>query len=1077
MILIFGLWLLSLQSIPKESSPQIKFGIVQITTTYIGANPVDIDTLITEEIEQAIDDLEWIKKYSSISANSVWITTIELENDVDTDAFVNKVRTAIANVNLPEAADDPKITELSTESDRMFNLLLYGPEDLYSVSALKDIAQEVKDMLITLPGVSDVTINGGEDYEIRVIVPQTVAEEYGLTASSLASILRGSQQNIPLGSYTIDSLKYDFTIQGQLHSIEELLQLPIRTPLGITLTLGDIATIERKEKNEQEEFLWLPGETGKRLISLTIFKASTANIFDASTEAKTAINNFLTNKWYTAIGHTYSFDLSELIKEDYGQLSSSALQTIILVMITMLFFVWWKPSFIAAIWLPMGFMITFIVLDTLWYTLNFLTNFSLVLTLGIAIDTTIVIIEAAAENLKLWYNPKTAVLFAVKNFKNSIIAGTMTTVVVFIPMMLLPGVIGKFLAYIPITVFATLIAILFIALTVNSALFYKLNKKQDSYIADPEAELFMTEEEQAILAKEREGKTPNTTSISRRQRVLMHLTNKYEQFIDHFLSSPRNRRLSIFIPLIGVLLSFFVLSPRIWFTLFPDGDNGSFSLSISSLPGTTKDRMHTLLPLIEPHLQWREELKQYSITLKDNSIEIAIDLSEAKERQRLWQRDVFEVEKELLSDLEFLVQDGYTIASVVQAGWPPQGKPVWVKLTASSSEYFTSLIQTAKQIEDYLKKTSWTKNPGVSSPDTPGQFVVQIDTDKVATLWLSQAQTALEIAQAVNGVNAGEIKINGEDRTIKVLYDTFARSVTPESIASLLITVPNGQQVRVGDLMDIKPDAAVAQISRENGKISVRVESDLADGWTTQGWQIQGALLSYMETVQLPEGISFEAVGEWQENAELISATVRGFIISLAMMFMILLIMFNSLTKPAIILYAIILAFLWVNIGLAVTGNPYSMPFAIGFIALAWIVVNDAIILLERIRENVSHKIDETKAIVEAGKSRLQPILLTTITTVFGILPLALQDEFWAWLGYTIIFGLIAGSSMTLFVIPSLYFELMVEKKPTRVKTTFRMFIFFPVGIVLFLKRIWGMVQWIPWKRVNVSPLEWSLQW
>lgn len=1055
MIFIFWLWLLSLQSIPKESSPQIEFGIVQISTAYIWANPVDIDALITDKIEQAIDDLEGMKKYSSVSSNSFSSTTIELENETDTDAFINKVRTAIANVAIPEAAEDPKITELTTESDRMFNLLLYAPADLYDLSSLKDKAVQIKDILISTPWVSKVDIQWGEEYEFRLLVDQTTAEEYWLTAASIAWVIRSSQQNIPLWSYQIDSLNYDFRIQGQFEDINKLLELPLVTPSGIRLSLNQIARIERKEKNNTEEFLWLPNISQQRLVSLTVYKSKSIDIFTAATTAKTAIEKALENNLFADIAASYTMDLSEIIQEDYAQLSWSALQTIILVFITMLFFVWRKPSVIATIGLPMWFMVTFIVLDTFWYTLNFLTNFSLVLTLGIAIDTTIVIIEAASEKMKLWYNPKTAALFAVKDFKNSVIAWTLTTIVVFIPMMVLPGVMGKFLAYIPITIFATLLAVLFLALTLNSALYYKLSKVEKTYIPNPQAEQFIPQEEREILAQERVWKTVQTEKITRRQRILDKMSDWYEHFLERFVSKSSSRRISIFWPFLGMIATFIFLAPHIWFTLFPSGDNGVFNISISNKPWTTKEQIAKLIPYIEPHLQGRSELKQYSITIRDNSLSIGVDLTDKKERQKANQRDVFEVEKQLLDDLQFLVQDGYTVESTVQAWWPPQGKPVGVKLVTNSTSQFNSMVTTAKTIEQHLKTIEWTKNPWISSPDTPGQFVLSFNTDKLAFVWLTQAQAASEVAQAINGVSAGSIKVNGEDRTVKILFDTFVDAVTPESITNITITTPRGEQVRIWDLIDIQPDAAVAQISRENGRISVRVESEIADGYTNEWTRIQNDLLAYVDTLPLPEWVSIEAVGEWEENAELIAATWRWFAISLALMFVILLLMFDSFTKPAIILFTIILALLGVNIWLFVTKNPYSMPFMIWFIALAWIVVNDAIIFLDRIRENVSHDIDEFVAIVEAGKSRLQPIMLTTITTVFWILPLALQDEFWAWLWFTIVFWLTAGSAMTLFVIPSLYYELIVIKKMTRVKVVFWCIVCFPIGIALFIKAIY----------------------
>lgn len=1060
MVFTFAFWLISLIAIPKESSPQIKFGIIQISTAYIGANPVDIDDLITDEIEQAIDDLEWMKKYSSVSSNSFSSTTIELENDTDTDTFINKLRTAIANVRLPEWAEDPKITELSTESDRMFNLLLYAPADLYSTSTLKDMAIEIKNNLWRAPWVSKIEINWNEEYDFRLLVNQTAAQEYGLTPGSIAWIIRSSQQNIPLGSYTIDDLNYDFRIQWELSNAQVLLEMPLTTPTWQRITLWQISTLERKEKSNREEFIWLPDLSNQRVVSMVVYKTQASNVFTAAESAKSELLKILENPKFSDIGYWYTQDLSEVIKEDYAQLSSSALQTIILVFLTMVFFVWRKPSVIATIWLPMWFMITFIVLDTLWYTLNFLTNFSLVLTLWIAIDTTIVVIEAAAEKMKLWYNPKTAVLFAVKDFKNSIIAGTLTTVVVFIPMMVLPWVIWKFLAYIPITIFVTLIAILFLALTLNSALYYKLSKPNTTYIPNEWSEKFLTQEEREILVTERTGKTVQTEKSSRRQQLLDRMSAQYEHFLQTFLSKAWRRRLSIFLPLIGVVATFYFLAWSIWFTLFPSGDNGTFSVEISSKPGTTKEQIETLLPFIEPHLQWRPELKQYVITARDNALEISIDLTDKKERAKRKERNVFEIEKEVLADLDFLTQEWYKVASAVQKWWPPQWKPVGVKLITASTVQFNEMIALAKQIESFLKTLDWTKNPWISSPDTPGQFILTFDIDKLQIAWFTQAQAASEVAAAINGVSAWTVNDNWEERTIKVLFDTFATRVTPENITNLIVTSPRGEWVRIWDLIDINPDASVAQISREDGKISVRVESDLADGFTTQGTVIQNKLLEYIESIQLPNGISIESGWEWQENAELFSAIWTWFAISLACMFVILLLMFDSFTKPAIILFTIILAFLWVNLWLYFTGNPYSMPFAIWFISLAWIVVNDAIIFLDRIRENISHDFEEIDSIVEAGKSRLQPIMLTTITTVFGILPLALTDEFWAWLWYTIVFWLATWSLMTLFVIPSLYYELLVEKRLTRVKVLFWTIICFPIWIGLLLKAIYKLIRW-----------------
>jgi HAE1 family hydrophobic/amphiphilic exporter-1 len=256
--------------------------------------------------------------------------------------------------------------------------------------------------------------------------------------------------------------------------------------------------------------------------------------------------------------------------------------------------------------------------------------------------------------------------------------------------------------------------------------------------------------------------------------------------------------------------------------------------------------------------------------------------------------------------------------------------------------------------------------------------------------------------------------------------------LSPDDIHNLMIQTwncNNGicKKVRVWDFATYHFTKAVSSINREKWNISITVESDLVAG--TLPTDIQPRLIEYAKNYVYPDGISYTAWWENEENKDLIIATFKSLFIAIFLIFSILVFQFNSYGQPAIVLYSVILALLWVNIGLFVTGNPYSMPFMIWFIALVWVVVNDAIILIDRINKNLSKGIDNLHSVVSAGKSRLQPIIVTTLTTMFWILPLAMQDEFWAWLGYTVVFWLFAGSSMTLFVIPSLYYEVFLREK------------------------------------------------
>jgi HAE1 family hydrophobic/amphiphilic exporter-1 len=295
-------------------------------------------------------------------------------------------------------------------------------------------------------------------------------------------------------------------------------------------------------------------------------------------------------------------------------------------------------------------------------------------------------------------------------------------------------------------------------------------------------------------------------------------------------------------------------------------------------------------------------------------------------------------------------------------------------------------------------------------------------------LGLTPNDITREISSILNGVGAWSINVDGEDRDIKIVYEQFIDEVSPTDIEQLTISTRIWPLV-VWEVLEYSIDNGVGEIAREDTKILIRVDADVADGFNGQWPRMQSELVAWAQTYSFPDGISYDIAWEAQENADLIWAAVQGLFISTFVIFWILVLQFNSFSKPIIIMYSVICALLWVNIWLWATWNPYSMAFGIGFIALTWIVVNDAIILIDRINQNIAKKIDTAEAIIEAWRSRLQPIILTTLTTLLWVLPISLQDKFWEWLWFTMIFWLFAGSAMTLFVIPSLYHIVFVEEK------------------------------------------------
>jgi len=466
LVILTGIF--SLISIPKESSPDIKFGIISISTVYPWVNPVDMDSLITEKIEQEIKDIEWIKKITSTSGVWVSSTSVELNNGVDINSVMTDIKDKIDTINLPEDAEDPSVTEISTNNSLMFQLVLYwkGLNNFELLQKAKKMESDLEwkswvasiDVGWVNSGRADASSSGFWDYEIKVNISKSKLESLWLSLWQLAGTIREYNKNTPIGNYSIGDLSYDFRIDGELNSINELQNIIIRDSASSQVRLSDIAQITKEYENDNYKQLWLYDDIGYNYITLDFNKATGANIFSWAASAKKVIEQYIEgNVYFSGIKTMYIKDMSETIKDDYRSLAKTGLQTLVLVFITILIFVGLTESIIASLVLPLSFLVTFTVLNTLGFSLNFLTNFSLVLTLWIAIDTIIVIIEGWSERYKLGYNRSTSILLAVRDLKWPLISGTMTTLVAFLPMMFLPGIMWKFLSYIPITVFATLL--------------------------------------------------------------------------------------------------------------------------------------------------------------------------------------------------------------------------------------------------------------------------------------------------------------------------------------------------------------------------------------------------------------------------------------------------------------------------------------------------------------------------------------------------------------------------------------------------------------------------------------------
>ncbi len=1051
-MLIIIAWAFSLYQIPKESSPDIKFGIINISVIYPGVNPEDMDALITNEIESEIKDLYWIKKIKSTSSVGSSLISVELKTDANTSELLTNIKNNVDKVDLPEGASDPIVTEVSSNNTLLYEALIYWDKDRFSDFSLMQKSKKIKQILEWKNGISSIDIwwvdnlNWGSswgdevNYEIKVLLDKNKIELLWLSIVNIADTVKKDNKDTPIGNFKVWDLSYDFRFEWEFSSISDLKNLIIKDIWNSQILLKDIATFSLEYSWDDIRRLGFYGKTGQNYISMVFNKSSWANIFSASEKSKIALEKLLKeNIEFEWLNVVYSKDMSAMIIEDYENLSRTAIITIILVFLVIMFFIGFREWIIAILLIPLAFLITFIVLDGLWLSMNFLTNFSLVLTLWIAIDTVIVIIEWASDKMKLGYSRKNAIMLSIRDFKSPLIAGTLTTLVAFIPLMFLPGLVWKFLIFIPITVFVTLLAALILSLTLSSVLFVKLMRSKKDYIKNDEYEKNMIKSDLEILELDRKNKieknfwesTEGFNSLWFREKFLNFIWKFYVKFLTKIFSSKFLKIGFVITPFILLILTFLFLSPKIGFTVFPQTDEWIINITITWETWVKEDFMKKYIKDIDNILSKTSEVKVYYIKIRGNKISVYIDLINKDLRKKAWQLSASSLERELYKKFSYLKSSWLEINIAALKWWPPWGSAVWVKLIVNSALNFEKLKLVSADFEKYLQNIEWVKNVFSSSSEAPGQFVFQFDKEKLSSIWLRSSDILNEIYFYTNWIKAWSIKSEFEDNDIVISIKQFEENLSPDDIQNLVINT-KVWKIRVGDFANFEFKKSVNNISREDWNILIEVGSEVKDGFLPT--DIQPKLDEFTKKYNFPSGISFIWWWEAEEHKELIISTVKSLFIAIFLIFSILVFQFNSFRQPMIVLYSIILALLWVNIWLFLTWNPYSMPFMIWFIALTWIVVNDAIILIDKINKQIknaenSGQIDYIKQLILAWKSRLQPIIVTTLTTIFWILPLALQDEFWAGLWFTIIFWLFVWSFMTLVVVPILYSYLVLGKK------------------------------------------------
>ncbi|MCF7845747.1 MAG: efflux RND transporter permease subunit [Candidatus Peribacteraceae bacterium] len=1033
-ITLFTFGLFSLFSLPLESDPEVKIPFAMVTTAYPGASPADIEKLVTDRMEEKLQNLENLEELTSASREGISSISVEFEADADLEESIRDLRDEVetAKSDLPEDATDPVVTEIRIDDQPIITVSILSnlpPRDL------KNFGEDLQDELEAIAGVSEVLLSGIQNEEVQVIVDIQKLEGYSLSLSSIVSAISANHIDSPIGSLLVNDFYYTASLKGQFASADELLDLPIASLGGQNILLRDVAEVREvfAEKSSDARVYTFDDQTFRDSVTLQVKKKTGANIIEIAEEVKDSAENFRKEKLPPSAEILITNDWSKYIYESVTTLGRSGAQTIAIIFIVLFLALGLKEGLMVGFSIPLIFLISFIFLRFAGETLNDLVLFSLVLSLGLVVDTSIVIMEGVYEGVKTKnLSGREAALLAIKTYRAPLISGTLTTVAVFIPMAMMTGIMGEFVKHIPITVSITLLSSLFIALFILSAIAARVFR---DYHKRPEHK----KDKDPILS-----------------RWINPLRRWYLVKIRRILSSKKRRRSWIIGMIIASLVTVtFPIIGILKVQMFPSVDFEFFTVNIERPVGTVLEETAKTVDTVEQMVMKLPEVDNFVTILGgtssglsifsssasgSNKASITVNLLDESERMlKSW-----EIADQMRDEVRSITEADVEV-SEIEAG-PPTGAPVELRVIG---ENIAELERVASDLTQVIESIEGTRDVDNNIEHGTGEFHFKLKRDRLNFYGVSAASVAGDLRSAVFGNDSVKILRSGEETPIVVSLDfrtedckndlettlierrdkiTICRN-SPRDISqiqNLLISTPKGL-VPVSELATIELNPAVTAIHHRDTETIVSATAYVEEGFLAS--EISAEILAQVNQMEIPDAVRIELGGETEDVTESFASLGQAMIFGLFLIVLILVLQFNSYRQPFIITFTLPLALIGVFTGLTLLGRNFSFPGFIGIVALLGVVVNDAIVLIDRINNKIRDGMEKLEAIVSSAGDRLQPIILTTVTTACGVLPLVWADEMWIDLALSIFFGIIFATVLTLVMVPIFYNALENEKE------------------------------------------------
>lgn len=1006
-LMVFLAGIVSYMNLDQALMPNVDLPIAVVYTSYVGAAPEEVENLISEPLEESLSSIANVDTITSISSTNVSIVLIQFVDGTDIDMAAVDMRETLDLIKsgLPDGAGEPSVIKMDINA---IPIQLGVRAENLDLNALNDMLEDnVVNRLERIEGVASVGLSGGLEKEIRVTIDPGKLSGYGLTTSTLAGLLAAENMNLPSGSLSQGETTVSIRTIGEFTSIDDIRNLPIPTATGAVIHLSDVATVQEVDA-DRDSFTYINGEKG---ILISVDKQSTANLVQVSDALRKEMKEIQGD--FPELDLVMLTDTAEYIEMSLSNITKTAfLAAIIAFFVLLLFLKNVVTSGIIAVSIPTSIMATFGLMYVTGINMNMISMGGVAIGIGMLVDNSIVVLDSIYQYYERGYSPAEAAEIGAKEVSMAITASTLTTIAVFLPLALTGGTVGAMMKSLSYTIVFALSASIIVALT----------------FVPMACALLLKRETKAIVWKN----IKFLAFLDKWDEMLDKLMRKYEMGLKWAL---RHRRKTVTMVILVFVLSLGTI-PIAGMDFFGAMDQGVVNITVELPNGTDLDTTEETALEVMYRLQDIPEAEMVYANVGSgimaagtNSASLTMNLVDKGERSRST-NEVTEEIKGLLSDIPGAE---ITVASSDAAMGSLASSDVTMNVYGYDSP---TLVEVEKDLIKMLSEVPGISDVEGSTGETVPEAHVTIDRSKASQYGITTAAVAGALSTAISGTTATEYKVGGTEIDVVIRYDTDEVNYLTD-LNNLTVTSGFGTQVPLGDVASISMGETATSITRENQKNYITINASAKDMSTSEAQEL---VEEAMADFAMPDGCYYEFGGMMEMMNDSFGKLSTAMVVAVLLVFMIMASQFESLRYPFIVMFSMPLAITGAILGLLITGKTITMPAMMGFVMLIGMVVNNGIVLVDYTNQLMDRGLPCFEALTTAGPRRLRPILMTTLTTVLGMVPMALSrtegSEMMQELSVAVIFGLTLSTVVTLVFIPVIYMWMNERKRKANAKRT-----------------------------------------